>query len=202
MMRLVTAAYALCAALLMTIGVVGSTTQVEARDSRSGYNRAVSHGPRGGMVRTGHHGGRSFYRGGHDRGFRGVVRIGHYGNHGYHGGGYRIGHHGGYRIGHHRGFRIGHYGYRTGYYGRGYRTAYYSQPYNPGYYRYTDGGYDDGDDGDYSIGYFGGGYYSPGYVRGYGAGCGSCGGSYYTAGYGGCRTAYLPRLTWYRASRC
>lgn len=92
MMRLMAAAFALCATLLMTIGVFGSTP------AEAGY--------RGSHHRVGFHHGHG-YRGGHHRSFHrgfGVVRTGYYGGRGYYG-------ERGYRFGH------GHHGYRVGYYG-------------------------------------------------------------------------------------
>ena len=87
MMRMMTAAYALCAALLMTIGVFGSTTPAEA-GYRGGYERRISWRFRGGIVRSGYYGG-GYRRDTHGGG--GVIRSGYYGGRGYYGGGYRTG---------------------------------------------------------------------------------------------------------------
>ena len=162
MMRMMVAAYALCAALVMAIGVFGATP-VEAGYYRGGgYNRTVAfRGPRGGVgvVRTGYYGGGGYgggYRGGYYRGPRGgvaVVRGGYYGGRGYYGGGYRTGYYGGAATT----AAAAYYGGR-GYYGGGYRTGYYGRPYGYGV-RYADSGY-------YDSGYTDGGYTDVGYDGG------------------------------------
>ena len=175
MMRVITAAYAICAALFLALGVFASTPADAQGYYRGGYQRAAFYrGPRGGaaLVRTGYYGGRGYYGGG---GYRT----------GYYGGGYRTGYYGG--------------GSRTGYYGRpyGYGVRYAGSGYYGG--GYSDVGYRDADYGDAGytdIGYSGG--YDAGYVGGYGYG--GYDGGY---AYGGCHTAYIPYgWTWYRASNC
>jgi len=131
-MRLMSAIYALCAALLMTIGVF-DTTPAEA-GYRGSYHRAGFYrgGYRGVAVRhvgyRGFYGGRGFYRGGLYRGYGyrgygyrgyGVVRTGFYGG-GYYGGGYAPAYYG--------------YGYAPAYYG-GYTSSYYAPAYYPRYRR-------------------------------------------------------------------
>jgi len=193
MMRMVTAAYALCAALLMTVGLVGSTTRRSGiLPGRIPPDCCLPRSPR--RLRRGSH--RLLRRSWLLRRPRRLLSR------------WRLSH----RLLRWRlSWRLlwwrlppRHYGggYRTGYYGGGYRTGYYDSGYSDG--GYTDVGYDGGgyvDPGYSDAGYgdgYPGGYTTANYVGGYGYGYGGYG------GYGGgCRTAYIPYgWTWYRASSC
>ena len=78
MMRVITAAYAVSAALFLALGVSAPTPADAQGYHRGGYQRAAFYrGPRGGaaVVRTGYHGGRGYYGGRGWGGSRGGVYI-------------------------------------------------------------------------------------------------------------------------------
>jgi hypothetical protein len=130
MMRIMLAAYALCAALILSLGVFGSTPAEAGyyghRHNHGGYHRGYRART---VYRGGYYGGRGYHGG-----------RGYYSNRGYYGGGYRTAH------------------YSRPVYGPDYRQD--AGYYNPGYYNtYADDGYYGGYDGGYGYGGgYGGGY--------------------------------------------
>ncbi len=84
-MRIMTAAYVLCAALLLTVGVGGSTS-AEAGYYRDGYHRGGHYrGYLSRVIRTGYYGGRSYYS---RRAYYGGYRTAYYGEPAYRSVGY------------------------------------------------------------------------------------------------------------------